>query len=602
MNNIILDKINNNDFSDILELTSNLEIMKYIGDSKIWSLEKVKNFIKYCINEEKINDKKREFYYYKIVNLDTSGNKTFLGIIGFHTFFNKELFRYRKDFFQTVFISNKYQNLGVFSKAIKLLLDEIKKHKPKMKKIYSLVRQSNDKMISISNKKYIFEKEVKIRNELFNLYSIIINQSKSHIKSRIKSYKKSQIPHQSRKTKRKEKEKGHDQIKKTFLLEIDNFDKKKAEDFLIQRGNWVKYNVNNLKSKYYKPVDFLFLDHKNNIYNRKLNSIKCFVKNIVNEKKHDIGRKDELYYNLGNYLNENPKSSLRNYLIEQYNFNWVDIYTKNNVESNFQFVKELFDKNPSKIWIYKPVSSFLGMNIEIFRNYDEFKTFMENFLKKQIPIWNDPSQKSKLVTLERWVLQEYIISPYLFENKKFHIRPLFLYHKLGNQKIGYLLNKILVAHAYEDYKPEDFQNKRIHDTHFASTSRRLYFHDDFIELKVMTEEQVSIIEKQIIELGNYVFNQLNATCYPESKECYEVFGMDLLIDSTTLTIKLMEVQITNISFGHFDDDKIPNFSNIFEYVYCNTVETVIDKYFPPINPIQKLNGFKKIYQKPIENK
>jgi hypothetical protein len=159
-----------------------------------------------------------------------------------------------------------------------------------------------------------------------------------------------------------------------------------------------------------------------------------------------------------------------------------------------------------------------------------------------------------------------------------------------------------MAHAYEDYKPEDFQNKRIHDTHFASTSRRLYFNDDFIELKVMTEEQVSIIEKQIIELGNYVFNQLNATCYPESKECYEVFGMDLLIDSTTLTIKLMEVQITNISFGHFDDDKIPNFSNIFEYVYCNTVETVIDKYFPPINPIQKLNGFKKIYQKPIENK
>ncbi len=596
MNDIVLDKINNNDFDDILELTSNSEIMKNIGDSKIWSPEKVKKFIKYCVNEEKINDKKRESYYYKIVNLDTSINKIFLGIIGFHTFFNKQLLDYRNEFFLSVFISNKYQNLGVFSKAIKLLINEVKNHKPKHKKLYSLVRKSNDNMIAISNKKYDFVRDVKIKDELFNIYSITINQTK--IKSKLKNLSKKN-KHQStlRKTLRKTLKKPS---KQTFILYVDNFDKKKAEEFLIQRGNWVKYNENDLKNKYYKPVDFIFLDHKNNLYNRKLNSIKCFVKNIVNEKKHNIGRKDELYHNLGNYLNQFPTSSLKDYLIEQYNFDWLESYTKNSLDIGFKFVKELFEKNPTKVWIYKPVSSFLGMNIEIFRNYDEFKNFMENFLKKQIPIWEDPSQKSKLVTLERWVLQEYIISPYLFENKKFHIRPIFLYHKFGNQKLGYILNKIFVAHAYEDYKPEDFKNKRIHDTHFASTSRRLFFHEDFIKLKVMTEEQVTRIEKQIIDLGSYIFDQLNATCYPESKECYEVFGMDLVIDSTTLTIKLMEVQITNISFGHFDDDKIPNFSNAFEYIYCNTVETVLDKYFPPINPIQKLNGFKKFYQKPIE--
>ena len=31
------------------------------------------------------------------------------------------------------------------------------------------------------------------------------------------------------------------------------------------------------------------------------------------------------------------------------------------------------------------------------------------------------------------------------------------------------------------------------------------------------------------------------------------------------------------------------------------VETIIDKYFPPINPIKKINGFTKFYQKAIKD-
>ena len=34
--------------------------------------------------------------------------------------------------------------------------------------------------------------------------------------------------------------------------------------------------------------------------------------------------------------------------------------------------------------------------------------------------------------------------------------------------------------------------------------------------------------------------------------------------------------------------------SFFEYIFCNTVETIIDKYFPPINPIKKINGFQKL--------
>jgi hypothetical protein len=62
----------------------------------------------------------------------------------------------------------------------------------------------------------------------------------------------------------------------------------------------------------------------------------------------------------------------------------------------------------------------------------------------------------------------------------------------------------------------------------------------------------------------------------------------------------MEVQITNISYGFFDDDKIPGFSNMFEYVLENSLETVVDQYIPPKNKFEKSNGFIKFYQNNIK--
>jgi hypothetical protein len=49
-NNIIkLEKIVTTDYDALYEITSNPEVTQYIGDSKPWSLEKTKQFIKYCI-------------------------------------------------------------------------------------------------------------------------------------------------------------------------------------------------------------------------------------------------------------------------------------------------------------------------------------------------------------------------------------------------------------------------------------------------------------------------------------------------------------------------------------------------------------------------
>ena len=621
--NLELEDITKDDFKDILELTSNEDVMKYIGNSKIWDDKNVNNFIKYCLDDEKNKDNKRENYYYKIISHDDETlNKIFIGVIGFRKFYNSSLFTTRNEFYLTVYMNPKEQGKGYYNRAIELLIKKMRKHQPRKTKLYLLVRQSNEKMNLISKKKYNFINEVKINQEKLNHYYIDLGlklnfKYNSRIASSVKKNKITKITRKitrktnkklsgmiSRKTNKKitrnitRKNEINKEKKHYYLAFAKNVDENRIDKIFQKRGNWVKYNVNRDKGK---QIDYIYIDHQDNIYrNKKVHSYKSFLKNFIDENKHVVGHKDELYKNLGDTLKKNPSCSLKNYLLEQHNFNWQELYNQNKVEKTIEYIKGLFDKNKGKVWIYKPVAGFAGQMIEIFKSFDEFYQYITQFIEKQKDIWVDPKfkKKARLKVQSNWVLQEYINEPILFENKKFHIRPIFLYQKKGNRKIGYLLNRILVAHARKDYILDDFGNKDIHDSHFGKSSRRIYFQDDFLKLKILTKKEIEHIEEQVKDLGKYVFDLINSRCYPENKECYETFGMDIMIDST-LTIKVLEVQITNISYGFFDDDKLPGYSNIFEYILENAVETVVDPYFPPKNTIKKIGDFQEIYNKNI---
>jgi RimJ/RimL family protein N-acetyltransferase len=572
---MILETINKKDFDNILEITSNPDVMKYIGNTQILNSEKVNKFITYCLNEDKLQDYQREQYYYKIIN-----QNDFVGIIGFHKFTRRELPTNKNDFYLTVYLNPKHHGKGFFSKAIELLIQKINKHQPKKKQLFSLVRQENTKMIDISNKKFTLVKSLNLGKEKMNLYSIDINTS-------------------SKKTQKKPTNNSRYLTKKQqkinyYYTAAKNVSNERIDKLFEQRGNWKRYNPRTDKNK---KIDYIYIDHQDNIYNKQIQSYPSFIKNFIDDDKHKVGRKNELYQNLGNLVKKNPDLSLKNYLLEQHNFDWAKAYKENKITQEISKIKALFNNNPGKIWIYKPVAGFKGMNIRIFESFDQFDNYIHDFIKTYSPVWNDPKNKSRMAAQSQWVMQEYITHPLLFNNKKFHIRPIFLYHKKNNQKIGYILDRILVAHAYEDFKLEDFDQPRIHDTHFASTTTgRIYLQEDFPKLKILTKNQVNDIERQIKDLAKYVFDLMNSKCYPENKVCYETFGMDILIDQSTLTIKLLEVQITNISYGFFDDDKIPGFSNMFEYVLENSLECVVDQYFPPKNKFEKANGFIKFYE------
>jgi len=606
LKNITLKNISKNDFDSILDITSTPEIMENIGNGLIWGEEKVKRFIYFCIKEAKEPPRSRTQYYYKIVS-----NDYFLGIIGFHTFYRKELPTKPNDFYLTVYMSQKYQGRGIYSIAMNLLLEKMKQLKTKTSKLHFLVRNRNNKMIQISRNKYRFMKEITLNNEKFSIFVINVNTDVTR-----KSKKRTMKTMKPMKNKSSKKlSRGNKKSKKTqqekfnyYLTSTKNISQERIDNLLKKRGNWIKYPISFTKYKSLRntpKLGFLFIDRINN-EQKQLQSYPAVIKNFIDEKKNNVGRKNELYKNLGKIVAKNPKSSLSKYLLEQYNFDWLKSYETGKIDEDIAKVKSIFEKTPNKIWIYKPVAGYHGINIKIFKSFDEFNEYIKEFIKSYSPIWDNPKNKlkqSSILLQNNWVLQEYIEKPLLFENKKIHIRPIFIYCKFDgdNNKYGYILDRILVAHALENYKFDDFNNPRIHDTHFSSTTTgRIYFQEDFEKKGILSKEQINDIENQVKDLATYVFDEINAKCFAESDVCYEPLGIDLMIDEPTLTIKLLEVQITRISYGFFDDDRIPRFSNIFEYVLENSMERVVDKVFPPKNKFENSNGFIKFYQKVIK--
>ena len=193
---IKLQDITFKDLKDVSRLTSQLSVMKYVGDGKTWNFKKVKNFIKYCQKEARQIDKERSNYYYKIVE-----DNKLLGIIGFHTFLKF------KNYYLSVYINQKYQGKGVYSNAMKLLLERVAKHKPNIKYILSLVYEDNEKMNAISHKKYEYNGTLILNNSILNEYKIAVKKTSKKNSSKKKSTRKNSSKKKSTRKKSSKKKK-----------------------------------------------------------------------------------------------------------------------------------------------------------------------------------------------------------------------------------------------------------------------------------------------------------------------------------------------------------------------------------------------------------
>ena len=342
----------------------------------------------------------------------------------------------------------------------------------------------------------------------------------------------------------------HDNVKMLSLCQAKFFDagegrigNKKVKEFIIflrkntyyidseyiiafssileTRGNWKKAEKG-------EKIDLMYLEQEG-LTNKKYQKIPALMKNLLQGHR---------YFSWKNSLYDYLKGA--DYLVENYNINRKNINT--------------FDKEEG-IWIVKPVKSFSGKGIIISDKKEDIISYVKNNTR-----------------YEEWVIQRYIENPMLYDNKKFHLR---IYLLICDNRF-YYFNIGKVALAKKMFKLTDFHDKDIHDTHFTPADD-LLFPDMFGDDKVLINNVYKSVEKILTDLKK----DNKFTCYPENKQCFELFAIDMMVTEDE-QVKLLEI---NASIG-MPYKKLDFRKKIFEA----QMKTVVDSYFPPKKPTKK-EGF-----------
>ena len=92
--------------------------------------------------------------------------------------------------------------------------------------------------------------------------------------------------------------------------------------------------------------------------------------------------------------------------------------------------------------------------------------------------------------------------------------------------------------ARTDFINGNYQNLEIHDTHGRYSTRNIYFPEEFNYGKENTEKVLSQMELILSKVVEMI--KTNLKCFPESINCFEVFGIDFMIKND-FTVMLIEI-------------------------------------------------------------
>lgn len=353
----------------------------------------------------------------------------------------------------------------------------------------------------------------------------------------------------------------------TYLVKTDYFDAGLIEAEFSKRGNWIPYD-----SSIHNQLDFFHVDGLH-IADRSLFGIKCQLKNLVGDEKKAVTVKSNLYANL---IKTPGANTFLPWTLE------FDIRGK--ALGYFQGFRKYFASG--KPLICKIVNMGEGQNIIATNKFEEWLAFMKAQHSRLV--------KNPRLQIGKWVLQEYIDNPYLINKRKFHVRLMLLFQP-GDRE-SYYMHHSRLALAEAPYVRGDWTNKDIHDTHFHR-QEGLNWPYDF----QLTSAEIAHIYKQYDFICSCIVSSIKPGCYPDSANCFEVFGVDLMF-TDKLDVKLIEVNDRiGLSAGDYFKPKL----------FRAILNLTVDEYFPPLNKqvmpgnffkISKLTPGKKSTQKRILSK
>ena len=316
---------------------------------------------------------------------------------------------------------------------------------------------------------------------------------------------------------------------------------------ILNDNNWKEVDIHNVSS-----VDFAWIgatigrDYLK--YDKCIYDINSHLKNILvgGGVKGDIDNKDVITNKEELYKNMRITNS--------------DICNKHMMPT-FK-IDEIRNINPGQVFIVRPIGAGAGggAGVSVVSNNNDLY-----YAKKRTNRY-----KSVIIT-------NYITSPLLFHKKKFHLRMYFMVC-IDIDFRWYLFKKGKIITAELPYVSNDFNNPKIHDSHFKSTYKNCFFPED---LQLKNEDNLIIYEQMnnILESAAAIIKP-HAKSYSESKYAFEIFGCDFMI-TDDLIVKLIEINARH-DYG-VDDLKKDNqegfkvFCNDFyNWVYVNAIKPVFN--------------------------
>lgn len=230
-----------------------------------------------------------------------------------------------------------------------------------------------------------------------------------------------------------------------------------------------------------------------------------------------------------------------------------------------------FTKNSK--YILRPVQGWSGKELYVVKTKDQ--------LTKYLDIIRKTYKKEVLIS-------EYIQDLMLYNQKIFHLRVYFVVSVINKKYKTYMVDYILTARAKEKYSKNKELNKNVYDSHLGKSSTDVIFPEDFTFLTPEQKTNITHQMKGILYLVSEKFKEYISCYTPDSKNCFELLGVDFMI-TNDLIVKLLEIN-TKVSFEtHTEKVKNKLSQIIFDGIYSQFINPVFS------NKKSKVKDWSEIY-------